>query len=354
MSATLKDVAAAAGVSVMSACAVLTGGGGNVRVSEEKARLIREKARELHYEPNQMGQGLRTRRTNAVGVVFQHLTSFGEEPYYYQQLLDGIMGALFPRGYTLSLSPVLVGADRSVRISNGKYDGILWCSPDLFETSVDSVQNLRMPLVMVHAPSDFAHGVPTFAADNEGAMESVVRHLVGLGHRDIGFVVKPHVARTVEGKARSAAFLKEAAACGVNAAVLLWEYEAEEMSVDMPYTALAAFNDVHAGHLLSRAQELGIRVPEDLSVVGFDSSNFCERTQPRLTSVHQPIQQIAQEATECLLRLIDAGREGFAQVQHDPTIFACRLDVRDSTAPPNPHSRGLSCIEKHSLSSNSS
>src|SRR5580698_1663481 len=98
MSATLRDIAAAAGVSVMSACAVLTGGGRNVRVSEEKAKLIREKAKELNYEPNLMGRGLRTRKTDTIGVVFEHLTTFGEEPYYYQQLLDGIMLALFPHG----------------------------------------------------------------------------------------------------------------------------------------------------------------------------------------------------------------------------------------------------------------
>ena len=344
MRSTLRDVAQAAGVSVMSACAVLTGGGRNVKVSEDKAKLIREKAAELQYEPNLMGRGLRTRKTDTIGVVFQHLTSFGEEPYYYQQLLDGIMAALFPHGYTLALSPMLIQGDGPVQVSNGRFDGILWCCPDLVETSLELTRSLRMPIVMVHAPQNVAVGLPTFAAENERAMDSIVNHLVELGHERIGFVVKPHVARTVEGKARMAGFLKAAESLPVKADVLVWEYDVEELSEYAsevpPHTALAAYNDVHAGHILSRAAELGIRVPRDLSVVGFDSSSFCERTQPRLTSVHQPIERIAREATECLLRLIIAGKENIPDLQQYSTVYDCRLDIRESTAAPTPHRRG--------------
>jgi len=328
----------------MSACAVLTGGGRNVKVSEDKAKLIREKAKELSYEPNLMGRGLRTSKTDTIGVVFQNLQTFGEEPYYYQQLLDGIMAALFPHGYTLALSPMLIQGDGPVQIANGRFDGILWCSPDLLATSIDSTKSLRMPLVMVHAPKEVAQGFPTFAVDNDSAMDRIVSHLVGLGHESIGFVVKPHVARTVEGKARMDAFLKAAEPRQVRAEVLVWEYEVEELdkyaSAKPPHTALAAYNDVHAGHILARAQELGIRVPDDLSVVGFDSSSFCERTQPRLTSVHQPIERIAREATECLLRLINAGRESTLDVQRYSTLYDGQLDIRDSTAAPNPHRTG--------------
>jgi len=337
MSATLKDVALASGVSVMSACAVLTGGGQNVKVSEAKAKLIRAKAEELQYEPNLSGRSLRTRRTDTIGVVFQHLTSFGEEPYYYQQLLDGIMLALFPRGYTLALSPMLVQSEGAVRVANGRFDGILWCCPDVVEAS----KNLRVPVVMVHAPQEIALDAPTFVADNERAMSRIVDHLVGLGHKRIGFVVKPHVAITIEAKVRIVAFLAAADRWGVTANVLLWEYEADQLgaytSPVAPHTALVGYNDVHAGHILSRAKELGIRVPDDLSIVGFDSSSFCERTQPRLTSVHQPIEQIARDATECLLRLIDAGQGGRLEPRQDATLYDCQLDIRDSTAPPNPH-----------------
>jgi LacI family transcriptional regulator len=334
MSATLRDVANAAGVSVMSACAVLSGGGRNVKVGPEKTKLIREKAKELNYEPNLLGRGLRTRKTDTIGVVLQNLTSFGEEPYYYQQLLDGIMLALFPRGYTLALCPTLIQGEGTVRISNGRFDGILWCCPDITETSIDSVKSLRMPLVMVHAPAEVAPGVATFAADNKRAMERIVNHLVGLGHESIGFVVKPHTARTTEAKARATAFLKAAEALGVRAEILLWEYEAEGLarytSNAAPHTALVGFNDVHAGHILSRALELGIRVPDHLSVVGFDSSTFCD----------QPIELIAREATECLLRLIDAEPESIPETRHISTLYDCRLDIRDSTGAPNPHRRG--------------
>ena len=343
MRATLRNIADAAGVSVMSACAVLTGGGRNVKVSEEKAQLIREKAKELNYQPNLQARGLRTRRTNTIGVVFQNLTEFGGAPYY-QDLLYGIMAELFPRGYNLSLCPSLMRDEADIRIPNGQFDGVLWCRPDLAETSIDSAKSLRMPIVLVHAPPGTAPGVPTFAADNEHAMERVVSHLAGLGHESIGFVVKSHTARTTEGKARTAAFLKAAEDFGVKGEVLFWEYEAEELdkyaSNSAPHTALAAYNDVHAGHILSRAREMGIRVPDDLSVVGFDSSSLCDATQPRLTSVHQPIKQIARDATVCLLKLIDAGGETATDVPVQSTLYDCRLDIRESTATPNPGRKG--------------
>ena len=345
MNATLRDVANAAGVSVMSACAVLTGGGRNVKVSEKTATLIREKAKELNYEPNLLGRGLRTRKTDTIGVVLEHLTSFGDEPYYYQQLLDGIMIALFPHGYSLSLSPTLVQSGGKVRISNGRFDGILWCSPDLIATSIESVKSLRMPVVMVHAPAEVALGLPTFAADNERAMHSIVNLLVSLGHKSIGYVVKPHVSISVEAKARMSAFLQAAEGLGARGEILLWEYDAKDLeryaSDAPPHTALVAFNDVHASHILLRAMELGIRVPQDLSVVGFDSSSLCERTHPRLTSVHQPIELIAGEATQCLLRLISADPEGASGIGHDSKLYNCRLDIRDSTASPHPRRRGI-------------
>jgi LacI family transcriptional regulator len=97
---------------------------------------------------------------------------------------------------------------------------------------------------------------------------------------------------------------------------------------------LAAFSDYHAGRLLAACQQFGIRVPDDLSVVGFDSSTFCETTTPRLTSVSQPVERIAHEATTHLLSLIDGGSDGNSSDEPRSFIYDCGLDVRDSTSRP--------------------
>jgi LacI family transcriptional regulator len=276
-------------------------------------------------------------------VVFQHLAKFGGRSPYYFQLLDGIMTALFPQDYTLALCPRLARAGDAPRIEDGRFDGVLWCRPDFSDASVDYFAKSSVPVVMIHAPSGSSNVVPTFTADNERAMERVVKHLIGLGHTRLGFVIDHITAPTAEGRARSNAFLRAAAQKGVFGEILLWHWSCEELDAYVgggPHTALSVYSDTHAGCILARAAEIGIRIPEDLSVVGFDSSEFCEGTKPRLTSVNQPVERMALEATQCLLDLIHSERSQSSSVHFEPVLYDCGLDVRESTAPPSPHSRG--------------
>lgn len=338
MKTTLRDVAEAAGVSAMAVSAVLHGTGRNVKVSEEKAELIRKAARDLRYQANHLARSLRNRRTNTIGVVFQHFERLSEENPYYPQLLNGVMSVLFPADYTLALCPRLVQRSEAGSISDGRFDGVLWCRPDFTMSSVEGLRHSSVPVVMLHAPPGSAPGVPTFCANNEGAFRNIVNHLVELGHRKIGFVIDPYNEYSAEGRARTNAFLQAAAEAGIPGDVMVWDYEATEIEryrfPDAPHTALATFSDTLAGKLLAACERYGVRVPEDLSIVGFDSSSFCEKTKPRLTSVHQPVEQIAREATTYLLSLIDGDREGQTSAPAISSVYDCGLDVRDSTTIP--------------------
>ncbi len=338
MKTTIRDVAEAAGVSAMAVSKVLHGSGRNVRVSDETSAVIRRIAAELRYQPNHLARSFRNRRTKMIGVVFQHFERLSEDNPYYPQLLNGVMATLFPADYTLALCPKLVQHSQAGAISDGRFDGVLWCRPDFTEASVEGLRNSSIPVVMMHAPPGSAKGVPTFCADNDGALRLVVKHLAGLGHRSIGFVIDPVNEHTAEGRARTAAFRTAITEAGLDGDVLVWDYDAPELEAyrgsKAPHTALSAFSDTHAGHLLVACQRLGISVPHDLSIIGFDSSSFCETTSPRLTSVNQPVERIAREATMHLLALID--RED-SDSSESPTssIYDCGLDVRDSTSQPS-------------------
>jgi len=338
MKTTLRDVAEAAGVSAMAVSAVLHGTGRNVKVSDEKAEHIRRVARELRYQANHLARSLRNRRTNTVGVVFQHFDRLSPENPYYPQLLNGIMGALFPQGYTLALCPHLVQNSEQGAISDGRFDGVLWCRPDFTEASVEGLRHSSIPVVMMHAPPGSAPGVPTFCVDNQSALSLVVRHLAELGHKSIAFVIDPTNEPTAEGKARAAAFMDAVAAAGLRGDVLVWDHDAKELETyrggNGPHTALAAFSDFLAGSLLAAARQFDIVVPDELSVVGFDSSSFCETTSPRLTSVQQPVERIAREATTHLLALIREALEGIPANLPLSSIYDCGLDVRESTGRP--------------------
>ncbi len=341
MRTTIRDVAEAAGVSAMTVSAVVNGTGKNVKVSAEKAALIRKIAAELKYRPNRLARSLRNSRTNMIGVVFQHFDRLGEEKPYYPQLLNGVMAALFPANCTLALCPSLILGNDAGSISDGRFDGVLWCRPDLDEDSVEAIKTSNVPVVMMHAPAGSIAGIPTFCADNHGAMKLVVNHLKELGHRRIAYVIDPVNQHTAEGTARRDAFLTAALSSGLAPDSLVWDEDCPDISEyktsARPHTALVCFSDTLAGRVLAACDRESVSIPGDVSVIGFDSSSFCEGTKPRLTSVNQPVENMAHAATLYLLSLI---RDKAEESSSEPTVsfvYECGLDVRDSTAPPSTH-----------------
>lgn len=338
MKITLRHVAKSAGVSEMAVSAVLHGSGRNVKVSEEKAELIRKIARELRYQPNQLARSLRSQRTRTIGVVFHHLMRLTEDNPYYPQLLNGIMSALFPAGYSLTLCPKLAQDSDHGFIGDGRFDGVLWCRPDFTEESLDVVRNCSTAVVMMHAPPEAVPGVPTFCADNGLAMASVAQHFAELGHSRVGFMISPVDRPTAEGQARASAFLGAAKSLGLRAEVMVWDGDMYALEPyrrsNAPHTAFAVFSDYLAAMLLTACIRFGIRVPGDLSVVGFDSSAFCNTTTPRLTSVYQPVERMAYEATTHLLELVEARHGDAPPPDARSFLYDCRLEIRESTARP--------------------
>lgn len=327
----------------MAVSAVLNGAGGSkVTVTAEKAERIRQAALELKYQPNHMARNFRSGRTGQVAVVFQNFGRFNPQSPYRAEVMNGVMAALFPLDYTLSLCPKLMKSGDPGFVSDGRFDGILWCRPDLTEASALTLQEASVPVVMMHAPPGTVLGVPTFCADNESAMRRVVSHLVSLGHERIAYVIDPVSEHSVEGQSRAEALRSAAWRAGLpepDVLILPMDHNilARYARPDAPHTALVCFSDELAGFVLASCERLGVDVPGHISVVGFDSSPLCENTRPRLTSVAQPVERMAFEATTHLLSLIRAAEEGTPPATVTSTLYDCGLDVRESTAPPRTH-----------------
>lgn len=323
----------------MAVSAVLNGAGGQkVTVTTEKAERIRQAARELRYQPNHMARTFRRGRTGQVAVVFQNFGRFFPQSAYRGDVMNGVMEALFPNDYTLSLCPKLIREGNPNTISDGRFDGVLWCRPDLSEASTLAMQEATVPVVMMHAPPGTVLGVPTFCADNDGAMRRVVAHLVSLGHERIAYVIDPVSEHSVEGWARAEALRSAARRAGlIEPDVLILEKDhsilARYALPDAPHTALVCFSDELAGFVLQSCLRLGVDVPRHISVVGFDSSPLCETTVPRLTSVNQPVERMAFEATTHLLNIIRSSEEGTSPSAVTSTLYDCALDIRESTGP---------------------
>ena len=152
-------------------------------------------------------------------------------------------------------------------------------------------------------------------------------------------MIDPIPALTAEGVARRDAFCTHAKLNEIEFEVILSDQTDPDLSAyscdNRPHTAIVAYSDTQAAAILKAAEALGIRVPGDLSVVGFDSSSFCERTEPKLTSVFQPVEQMARDATNYLLSMVNDAESTWRESGAVTSLYDCHLDIRESTGPPN-------------------
>lgn len=334
MAVTIRQVAQEAGVSTAAVSKVLHGRGQSVRVSEERAVQIREVAARLNYRPNALARQLRMSRTHTVGLVFENFVGIGSGPLYYVHMLDGVGTEVFSRHYRLTILAELADDDIVSCLSDSQLEGVIWCKLTRDEKTVRMIHECPIPIVALNASAPETPTEAVFVAcDNDAGIELAVDHLWQMGHRHIAFLHEEEEHATPDTLARKHAY--EAAMTRRNGEldVLKWSWSFDELAewwaAKPACTAVIAWSERAAGQFLRRAHEIGLRLPDELSLIGFDSTPFCDTTTPRLTAVRQPITDMAGHAARILFDLID----GRSPDQHS-FIFPCTLDVRDSTAIP--------------------
>jgi LacI family transcriptional regulator len=335
--ATLKDVAAKAGVSIAAASRVLHDRGKNIRVSEGKAQVIQEAARDLNYSPNHLAQSMRLGRTKAVGLIFENFGRISEGPLFYVEMLEGVMQELFPRGYRLIILPEFDVRTPGALGFNGAVDGIIWCKAPDDEESLAILSQSPVPVVALNSrPAESVPGLSYVACDNEHGSYLLAEHLISLGHRKVAFAQEEGEEDTPDAVARLRGFRTACVRLKVPFSeddVVVWDKEGEAASdwlrQGTSHTALFAWNEGFASRIMKQLQRSGVRVPEDMSVAGFDSTQFCDTLNPPLTAVNQPILEMASHACRLLLSQAESSED---RRSHD-VVFPCTLDVRGSTGP---------------------
>jgi len=320
----------------MAVSKVLHDRGSTVRVGAETAEIIRKVALELRYQPNRLARSFRQQKTNTIGLVSYHMGRIGDIDGYLAAFLNGVMRATFQSGYGLTICPHLTKLSDDGKINDGRFDGLLWCKPNYSVQSAESIERSEIPIVMMHAPDGLAPNVPRFCCDNPLGLKLAVDHLVELGHTKIAYVMDTFNEWTAEGKVRIDSFHVSMKAHGLETSqddILFWSMGCSELGQFVQrtnrHTALITFGEALAVAVLDEARKIGVSIPRDLSVVGFDSTTFCETTRPRLTAVSQPIEQMAFDATNALISYIEVE-------QYPSRLFTypCGLDIRESTARP--------------------
>lgn len=325
--ATIRDVAAQAGVSVATVSKVI-----NRRYGVSAATLdrVQRVVDELGYQSSIVASSLRSHRTNVVGVLVADLEPFSTE------LLKGAARAVRGTGYELVIysaggtAAERVGWERRYlsRLGGTLIDGAVLVTP----TVVGAPTGL--PVVAID-PHTGASPVPTVAADNLRGAELATEHLLALGHRRIAFIGGR--ADLESARLRLAGYERALATAAVP---LLPELVVEgdfsqERSRELaaallgrhdPPTAVFASNDLAALGVLDAAAAAGVRVPAELSVVGFDNVPESVLSRPALTTVAQPLQEMGHRALTMLLAQLRG-----EQVD-DHVVLPTELVLRDSTA----------------------
>ncbi len=302
---TIRDVAERAGVSVATVSKVINDRYG---VSLSTVAKVQAVIDDLGYESSLVARSLRNHRTNVIGVLVSDI-----EPYS-AELIKGVAKAIRGTGYELVVysaggkTGTTVGWENRAlsRLGGTLIDGALLVTPTVVGRSFGA------PVVAVdpHTGSD---DVPTVDSDNRHGAELATQHLLDLGHRRIGFIG----GRTdlESARLRELGYRQTMIRHGIDpdeTLVCNGAYEPDIaraaagklLDLDDRPTALFAANDQSAIAAMEAAAERGLRVPEDLSVVGFDNIPESALTRPALTTVHQPIQQMGERAVEILLQLL--------------------------------------------------
>ncbi|MEV6304675.1 LacI family DNA-binding transcriptional regulator [Actinoplanes sp. NPDC051861] len=334
---TSSDVAAAAGV---SRSAVSFAFNNPQRISAATRTRILEAAQQLNYVPSTLGRMLQAGTTNSIGVLLpQRLARVLENPYY-SRFLMGAGQVCDQEGYTLLLTPPLQDSVLKA-IPYAAVDGFIVCGLEKDRGEVAELDRRGIPFVLID--SDRHEGAPSVEVDDRGGAREVARHLLELGHRRLAVLSigaeRQALARGSYGPlARRLAGIGDALAeVGLSLAdVRLAEvpvtrtdgYRAarELMAEGETPTAILALSDVLAYGAVDALQELGVDVPGQVSVTGFDDLAESAWFRPRLTTVRQPIVTKGRIAADFLVSAIRG------EDQHPHQTLGTTLIVRDSTA----------------------
>jgi DNA-binding LacI/PurR family transcriptional regulator len=332
---TIADVARRAGVSKGAVSYALNGQPG---VSEATRRRILAIAEEIGFNPNSAARALSGAAAHAVGLALcRPARTLGVEPFF-MELISGVEAELSARSYALTLQVV---ADQDAEIAvyrrwwgERRVDGVLICDLRVDDRRVPVLEQLQLPAVVIGGPVGAGTLAPIWT-DEAAALVETVEYLYALGHRRITRVGGlPDLLHTMT---RTDAFADVCRRMGLDEGITVpSDYTGEEgaritrrlLSSPRRPTAVIYDNDVMAIAGMSVAQEMGLRVPGEVSIVAWDDSPLCQLTHPSLTALSRDIPAYGAHAARLLLSAILGERvEGF----QDETAH---LSPRGSTAPP--------------------
>jgi len=344
---TIYDVAEAAGVSIKSVSRVMRN---ESKVSAETRERVRAAAQALGYAPHPAARSLASSVPTVIGMLLAAPVDFqaarrGSE--YRTCVQMGALAAVLPLGFALRLVPVSLQAsdtaDELIGLARSGAVGGLLIAPPAAENRalLDKLVAAGVPISVI-GTTKVPEGCAAVTPDERSAMRQLVNRMIEMGHRRIGIIRGRPTWHATEQRLAGCMDALTAAGIAIDDKLVIgdgFDFETNArcarqlLSLARPPTAIVAMTDDGAAGVMAAAHGLGLSVPDDLSVTGFDDLDLARKLWPPLTTVRHPLERMAEFATRRLIASLQPRRRDIAPLPMALEV-ACELVFRDSLAPP--------------------
>jgi LacI family transcriptional regulator len=326
---TIYDVARAAGVAPSTVSRAFSRPG---RVNAETAERIREVAAELGYRANPQARALSTRTTSMIAVLLADIAN-----PVFAELVRGAEEAAAEAGYAMVLADTRESAGREREVLDKilpAVDGVVLASPRMSDTAVRQVAKVKPTVVLNREVG----GLPSVVVDNPRGMRRAAEHLAGLGHGHVTYLAGPEAAWPDGVRWRALRDARHDLGLTVRRVgpvppTVNGGIRAAAAWAAHPTSAVVAYNDMIAIGFMRGVLAMGKRVPEDVSVIGFDNTQSAEIVSPSLTTVASPQRELGARAVRHVLAFVGGARS----TSTEPVVLPSKLVLRASTGPGPEH-----------------
>ena len=332
---TVREIASRSGVSVATVSRVLNG---RPDVAPATREAVLRHIRDGAYVTNRIAKALATGgRTGLIALTVPYINA-----EYFMDILSGASQALYENDSRLVVCPTEHQHDREVsileRVMHGTTDGAILILPSESKLELQRLRERNFPFVVIDPSTPLGEDIPVVSSNHFAGARTLTQHLTSLGHRRIGVITGwTYMTAAIDRLAGYNAALVDVGIPPQPDLVVEGDWNLESgyiaiqklLQLENRPTAVFALNDQMAVGALRALSDAGVRVPEEISVVGFDDTLIASATSPGLTTVHQPLQEMGRIAVSVLYRMLDGQALEATRIE-----LSTRLVVRQSTAPP--------------------
>lgn len=320
MGNTIKDVAKQANVSTATVSRVLNGQGGYSKATEEK---VIKAIHELGYQPNAFARGLIKNKSNTIAILFPEVSS-----QFSSKILKGVEEEAHNLGSSVIVCNTASHGKRTMKylevLAEKRIDGILFVSEQITSEYYQKLESMNVPVILV-ATESYQYPLPFVKVDDRHAAYTATSHLIKNGHTKIG-MISGNKEDPIAGLPRIEGYKQALTAncLSINEENIVFSkgFSFEDGLANLPIllqrvpdiTAIFAASDSIAIGAISAAHKLGIRIPHDLSIIGYDNLPIAEMSIPQLTTVDQPLDKMGKVAANMLFSMMESDQKAESRI----------------------------------------